>query len=99
MKKLALTIAIVLGTAIGLTAQQKSGGGLFERGNVTEEDYNSAYGSSQIDLFGNLRADDLTIELPNHGQDENQNAPLGSGIAVLLGLGGAYLVAKKRREE
>ena len=98
MKKLTLTIAIVLGTTLGLTAQQ-SGGGLFERGNVTQEDYNSAYGSSQIDLFGNLRAGDLTIELPNHGQDENQNAPLGSGIAVLLGLGGAYLVAKKRREE
>lgn len=36
-----------------------------------------------------------------HGLDGDQNAesPLGSGVAVLLGLGAAYLVGKKRREE
>jgi len=33
-----------------------------------------------------------------HNQSDDQDAaPLGSGIAVLLGMGGAYLVAKKRR--
>jgi len=31
--------------------------------------------------------------------DQNADGPIGSGIAVLLGLGGAYLVGKKRREE
>ena len=37
--------------------------------------------------------------LPTHGETGNQDAPVGSGIAVLLGLGAAYLVGKKRREE
>ena len=37
--------------------------------------------------------------LPAHGENTNQPAPVGSGIAVLLGLGAAYLVGKKRREE
>ena len=31
-------------------------------------------------------------------QDADQ-VPMGTGIAVLAALGGAYLVAKKRREE
>ena len=37
--------------------------------------------------------------LPEHGRPDNQYAPLGSGIAVLLGLSAAYLVGKKHREE
>jgi LPXTG-motif cell wall-anchored protein len=37
--------------------------------------------------------------LPSHGETGNQDAPIGTGIAVLAALGGAYLVAKKRREE
>jgi hypothetical protein len=40
--------------------------------------------------------------LPNHGLSDNQDGnegPIGTGIAVLAALGGAYLVAKKRREE
>jgi hypothetical protein len=34
-----------------------------------------------------------------HNTNGNMDAPLGSGVAVLLGLGAAYMVAKKRREE
>ena len=37
--------------------------------------------------------------LPGHGETGDQSAPLGSGIAVMLGLGAAYLVGKKRNEE
>jgi hypothetical protein len=36
--------------------------------------------------------------LPGHGSEGNQPAPLGSGIAVLIGLGAAYAVAKKRED-
>jgi len=38
---------------------------------------------------------------PGHGLSGNQNAeaPLGTGIAVLMGLGAAYLIGKKRNEE
>ena len=43
---------------------------------------------------------DGSLILPgSHGLDTDQNGPLGSGIAVLMGLGAAYLVGKKRREE
>ena len=41
---------------------------------------------------------DRLIDLPPHGGDGDYDAdgPLGSGIAVLIGLGGAYMLAKKR---
>ena len=91
MKKLALTIAIVLG--LGLTTfADPNGGGLFQRGETPEYKglYNTREGESP-----------LLPELPNHAQETNQDGtlPIGSGIAVLAALGGAYLVAKKRREE
>ena len=41
-----------------------------------------------------------TPMMPYHSNDgTDQPAPLGSGIVALVGLGAAYLVAKKRREE
>ena len=86
MKKLALTIAIVLG--LGLTTfADPNQGGLFKRGGVPGE-YELRDGE-----------DPLMPGLPNHNAEANQDAPIGTGIAVLAALGGAYLVAKKRREE
>ena len=81
MKKLALTIAIVLGLGLTTFADE---GGLFKRGAEAEASANNRGGGAPM--------------LPNHGEDTNQNAPLGSGIAVLLGMGGAYLLAKRREE-
>ena len=96
MKKLTLTIAIVLGMTIGAMAQYS--GGLFQRGFVSDEVY---YGA-ESDYYSNLRGGGSLMmpTIPDHGGDGNQDgAPLGSGVAVLLGLGAAYAVAKKRREE
>ena len=88
MKKLVLTIAIVLG--LGMTSFADPNGGLFQRGNTPENTMGNRDGEGGI----------VTPGLPNgHGQSGNQDAPVGSGIAVLLGLGAAYLVGKKRREE
>jgi hypothetical protein len=91
MKKLALTIAIVL--AMGMTSfaqidpetYEQQGGGLFGRG-------------LDFELFG---ADESLLKLPEFGEEEDvdADAPLGSGIALLMGLGGAYLVGKKRKKE
>ncbi len=89
MKKLIMTIAIVLGLSLTSFADP-NGGGLFQRGATSEDMY-----------FGSNR-DATTPMLPTHGLDGNQDAedtPVGSGIAVLLGLGAAYLVGKKRKEE
>ena len=89
MKKLSITIAILLGLCM-TTFANPNGGGLFQRGVVSDEEY---YG-------GGGDRNGYKPLLPFHELNENQPAdtPLGSGIAVLLGLGAAYLAAKKRKE-
>ena len=87
MKKLALTIAIVLTMGLSSFAQD---GGLLNRG-VTFDKESKGNG---------LRDGGGGMGLPGgHGLTGDQDAPLGSGVAVLLALGGAYLVGKKRKEE
>jgi len=94
MKKTLTTLAIVLGMTIGVKAQQY-GGGLFERGYVSDEVY---FGAGN-DYYGNRTGEGLIV-LPNgHGQNDDQDAPLGSGLAMLVGLGAAYAFAKRRKEE
>ena len=83
MKKTVLTIAIVLGLGMASFAQ----GGLFQRGNTPQGQNSNREGGL------------TTPGLPGHGESGDQPAPLGSGIALLSVLGGAYLVAKKQREE
>lgn len=81
MKKLAMTIAIVLGLSMASFAQ---GGGLFQRGAIDE---NTSHRDGGIPT------------LPGHGETGDQDAPLGSGIVLLAGLGAAYLVGKKHNED
>ena len=84
MKKLALTVAIVLSMGLSVIAQD---GGLLNRGVSFDKQER-----------GGLRGG--TPGVPGEfGLDDNQNAPLGGGVAVLLGLGAAYLIGKKRNEE
>jgi len=88
MKKLALTIAIVLG--LGMTSfADSANGGLFQRGEAIENNGGTIYGSNR---------DGFPI-LPNHGSENNEPAPLGSGIALLTTLGAAYLVSKRKHED
>ena len=83
MKKLALTFAIVLGMTIGASAQ-----GLFGLGASRGDDNNSVN-----------REGGPMINLPTtHGSNDDQGAPLGSGIAVLVGLGAAYAMSKKNKK-
>ena len=83
MKKLALTLAIVLGLSMTTFAD---GGGLFQRGNEPAKE----------GIRGNR---DGMPGVPGHGQTGNQDAPLGTGIAVLTALGAAYLIGKRRNED
>ena len=84
MKKLALTIAIVLGLSMTTFAD---GGGLFQRGNSAENNTREGSGPAMPSL-------------PNHNLSDNQDAtPVGTGIAVLSVLGAAYLVGKRRKED
>lgn len=85
MKKLALTVAIVLSMGLSVMAQD---GGLLNRGVSFDKQEKSG-----------LRGDDGTPAIPPFGSDDNHDGPLGGGVAVLLGLGAAYLIGKKRNEE
>lgn len=76
MKKLVLTLAIVLGLGMASYAQ-----GLFGKGSEGAKD-----------------GDELVLPgLPGHGETTNQSAPLGSGALMLIGLGAAYAMTKKRK--
>ena len=107
MKKLTLTIALIIGITTCTFAQEYSGDrGMFGRGN----DQGASWGRNLEDwmdgLFQNMdyeeyRGETDEIILPGeHGLDEDtEGSPLGTGIAVLTALGAAYLVGKKRKEE
>jgi LPXTG-motif cell wall-anchored protein len=85
MKKLTVTLTLIFGMTMVTFAQN---GGLFQRGFTSEE----ATFQGNRDNFG--------LMLPTeHGQTGDQDAPLGSGIAILTALGAVYMMAKKRREE
>ena len=84
MKKIALTVAIVLGMSVASFAQDDSRSGLFNR----------------LGIYESTDGDPESLVLPyEHGLTDDTDAPLGSGIAVLAGLGVAYLVGKKRKED
>ena len=84
MKKTIMTIAIVLGLSMTTFAD---GGGLFQRGETPEQD--GVYGTRGGGMPG----------LPGHGGTGNQDAPVGTGIAIMTALGAAYLVGKRRKED
>ena len=91
MKKHLITLTIILGMAMTGFAQ----GGMFHRAN-SGDNGNAVY-ESKGGMF--RENESLTPGLPTHGLGTNQDAPLGSGIVMLLSLGAAYAVAKKRNEE
>ena len=92
MKKIVLTAAILMGFVMGAYAFQgsKHNGGLFQRGSVP-------------DVRGEI--DDHGFFLPTHNVstnwdlDDEPEAPLGGGIAIMTVLGAAYLVGKRREKK
>ena len=50
---------------------------------------------------GNGNRDDevFSMALPGHGSNDDQQAPLGSGMLVLTALGAGYAIARRKREE
>ena len=85
MKKLVLTTAIILGLGLTTFAQEY---GLFERGIYSQNSYG----------FMNRDGDVYPI-VPDHGLPGDQPAvPVGGGAALLITLGAAYAIAKRRKE-
>lgn len=97
MKKLIITTAIILGLAATALAEDNTGG-LFGRAGNNNNGNHSGYV-----LFGAKDGENSTDVpmpmLPAHGQEGNQPAPLGSGIAMMLCLGAAYMMAKRSKEK
>ena len=93
MKKLALTIAIILGLGLTTFAQDETfgGGGLLQRGETRYD-----YFADWADL-GWTRTTGL-FNLPTaHGIADDQNAtPLGTGALLLIGFGAAYVGLKRK---
>ena len=96
MKKIAFTIAIVLGIGMSSFAQ----GGLFQYGEVSDEDYYTGTAWYALNLnneFQIHKSGGLIIpNLPTHGEEDNTDAPLGSGILLLIGFGAAYALKKRK---
>jgi hypothetical protein len=84
MKKLALTVAIVL----GMTCMGMAQGGLFQKGASNDA-------NEPLREGGNGPAISLPTE---HGSSSDFDAPVGSGIAVLTVLSAAYAFSKKRKD-
>ena len=83
MKKLTLTLALLLSVSLTTFAD---GGGLFKRGENTEES------------TGMMNRSDAKVPgLPGHGHDDDQPAPLGSGALLLIGFGAAYGLKKSKK--
>lgn len=93
MKKIVITIAILFGIVFGTSAQyfdngnQRQGGGLFGYGDVSDEYFG---------WTGNTIGNPL---LPSHFNNNNQDAPIGSGMLLLVGFGAAYAMSKKRNNK
>lgn len=99
MKKIMITVSLVMGLAISTQAQHFSnkdgqGGGLFGRGSVADEVYYGA-GFGQNSLLN----DNGLPGVPNgHDLEGDQPAPLGSAVMLLSALGVAYLAGKRRKQ-
>ena len=107
MKKILLTIAIVLTMGLVAGAQQSP--------NTNNNNNNNSNNSNNInnkntnanrdtffndweDIDNGMDRDGMEPLLPgSHGLEDDVEAPLGSGLLVLTALGGAYLL--RRREK
>lgn len=95
MKKIALTIAIVFGLCLCSFAQ--GGGGLFQRGPISDEEF---YGAGYFNYTYPDRDPytPLFPSLPYHDLEDNQNAPLGGSTLLLIGFGAAYAMKKRSKK-
>lgn len=97
MKRIALTIAILLGICFAAKAQQ--GGGLFQYGEVSDEEYyygTAWYALNQNNEFQQRTGSGLLPGLPNHNESTNQDAPLGGGALLFIGFGAVYALKKRK---
>ena len=89
MKKILLSVAIVLAMGFGASAQRGGNDNLFSSWNDV---------SNGLDRIDNYELNLRDPGLPGSHGGGDTPAPLGSGLVVLTALGAGYAM-KKRREE
>lgn len=90
MKRIAITLIIILEMGLCVSAQES--GGTLRR----SKEYQATYRNDGINRGGS----EGILALPQFGQSgDHDAAPLGNGVALLLGLGAAYLIGSRRMEE
>lgn len=87
MKKILLAIAFVLMIGLGANAQRGGRDSFF---NDWEDVSNGLDRTTGIG--------DLPTLPGSHGWTDDVTAPLGSGLLVLTALGGAYMIARRKKE-
>lgn len=83
MKKVIITLSIVAALALNANAQNTQ----------SSDGFFSSYTMEEETRVGALPL------LPKQGQGGDQNAPVGSGLLVLAGLGIAYAMKSRKDEE
>lgn len=86
MKKTIIAIIVIM--MMGLTSIQAQNSGLFGRGND---------GENSNDNPALLNRDNMPV-LPGHDSNDDATAPLGEGLLLLMGMGAAYAVVRKRKK-
>ena len=90
MKKILLSVAIVLAMGFGASAQRGGNDNLFSSWNDV---------SNGLDRIDNYELNLRDPGLPGSHGGGDTPAPLGSGLVILGALGAGYAVAKRKREE
>ena len=93
MKKIFLTLIMTAALALGVDAQQQYG---YYQDQTTQ--YSDGFFSSQSESGYQYRDIDNMPIVPGTGYYYDQNAPLGSGLLLLAGLGAAYAVRKRKKD-
>lgn len=93
MKKIFLTLIMTAALALGVDAQQQYG---YYQDQTTQ--YSDGFFSSQSESGYQYRDIDNMPIVPGTGYYYDQQAPLGSGLLLLAGLGAAYAVRKRKKD-
>lgn len=85
MKRVIITLSFIAALGLNVNAQNKStqsSDGFFNNSTLTETNYREGFGNPN---------------LPGRDEFTDQDAPLGSGLLLLAGMGAAYALRRKRK--
>ncbi len=89
MKKVIITLSFIAALGLNVNAQSQStqsSDGFFNNSTLTESSYREGTtGPTGNPLF------------PGRNQFEDQDAPVGSGLLLLAGMGAAYALRRRRK--